>query len=140
MLVVEARHMGMCFGVRDALETMRQVTDPNEVTVHGELVHNPVVTDELRRRGFHQQSEAGRREAPTTSQVLITAHGVSNQRKTELENLGYLVHDTTCPLVRRAHKACLHYQNRGFFVIVVGRKGHVEVEGLTGDLRDFCLV
>ena len=140
MLVVQARHLGMCFGVRDALEMMRNLPHPEKVTVHGELVHNPVVTKELAHRGFQQQSESKRNIHPKTSDVLITAHGVSNRKREQLENLGYHVHDTTCPLVRRAHKAALHYHNKGYHVVVVGKKGHVEVEGLVGDLERFSIV
>lgn len=140
MLVVQAKHKGMCFGVRDALDMMRGLETPDRVTVHGELVHNPVVQTELMRRGFHQQKEVGRTVNISTPEVLITAHGVSDTRKRELIESGYTVHDTTCPLVRRAHKACLHYHNRGYFIVLVGRKGHVEVEGLAGDLINFEVV
>jgi 4-hydroxy-3-methylbut-2-enyl diphosphate reductase len=131
----------MCFGVRDALETMRTLPHPDRVTVHGQLVHNPVVTDELDRRGFLQQSEHERQNAlPQTPEVLITAHGVSHKVRNHLQKEGYKLHDTTCPLVRRAHKAALHYHNSGFFMVVVGREGHVEVEGLVGDLQNFTVV
>ena len=137
MLVVQAKHMGMCFGVRDALDTMRNLPEPSRVTVHGELVHNPVVTQELALRGFHQQSESERDSDPKTPEVLITAHGVSDKQMKAFAQRGYEVHDTTCPLVRRAHKACLHYHSKGYFIVVVGRRGHVEVEGLIGDLERF---
>lgn len=140
MLVVQAKHKGMCFGVRDALDMMRGLENPDRVTVHGELVHNPVVQTELMRRGFHQQKEVGRTLNIPTPEVLITAHGVSDTRRRELLESGYTVHDTTCPLVRRAHKACLHYHNRGYYIVLVGRKGHVEVEGLAGDLRNYEIV
>ncbi|MFA5504527.1 MAG: 4-hydroxy-3-methylbut-2-enyl diphosphate reductase [Vulcanimicrobiota bacterium] len=140
MLVVQAKHQGMCFGVRDALNLMRGLEHPERVTVHGELVHNPVVQTELMRRGFHQQTEVGRSLKVPTPEVLITAHGVSEKRKNALLESGYIVHDTTCPLVRRAHKACLHYHNRGYYIVLVGRKGHVEVEGLAGDLVHFEIV
>lgn len=140
MLVVEARHMGMCFGVKDALETMRSLPEPDLVTVHGELVHNPVVIKEIDALGFHQQNETNRSMSPTTEQVLITAHGVSNRVKESFENQGYKVHDTTCPLVRRAHKAALHFHKKGYFIVLIGRAGHVEVEGLAGDLSEYRIV
>lgn len=140
MLVVQARHLGMCFGVRDALNLMRGLEHPEKVTVHGELVHNPVVQTELEQRGFRQQTELDRTTSVTTPEVLITAHGVSTARMTTLKEAGYRVHDTTCPLVRRAHKACLHYHNRGYFIVLVGKRGHVEVEGLAGDLKRFEVV
>ncbi len=139
MLVVQADHLGMCFGVKDALETMRNLSHPDEVTVFGELVHNPVVTQEMASRGFHQQSETGR-TVPTTREVLVTAHGISHATRDRLKALGKTLHDTTCPLVRRVHKAALHYHRLGYTLIVLGRHGHVEVEGLVGDLTNFRIV
>ena len=139
MLVVQAEHLGMCFGVKDALETMREIRNPNEVTVFGELVHNPVVIEEMTLRGFRQQAET-RRTIPSTPEVLVTAHGISHATRKRLENEGKTLHDTTCPLVRRVHKAALRYQNLGYTLIVLGRHGHVEVEGLVGDLSSFHVV
>jgi len=136
MRVMEAEAMGMCFGVRDALETMRGIERPAEVTVFGQLVHNPPVMEEMARRGFRQVEEAERRAADsvTTPQVLITAHGVSDRERAVLAAGGREIIDTTCPLVRKAHRAALALAAAGFFVIVIGKKGHVEVRGLTGDL------
>ncbi len=133
MLVILADHLGMCFGVKDALTMMRELPEPKDVTVYGELVHNPVVLDEMESRGFRQLSETDR-GVPETRQVLVTAHGISNTTRQRLESAGKVLLDTTCPLVRRVHKAALHYQNLGYTVVVVGRQGHVEVEGLVGDL------
>ena len=140
MLVVQAEHMGMCFGVKDALSVMRNLEHPEEVTVFGELVHNPVVTAEIASRGIGQLSETGRGILPDTSQVLVTAHGISGAVRAHLESAGKTLHDTTCPLVRRVHKAALRYHRQGFTMIVIGRHGHVEVEGLTGDLQRYRVV
>jgi 4-hydroxy-3-methylbut-2-enyl diphosphate reductase len=130
----------MCFGVKDALDQMRELERPHEVTVYGELVHNPVVTEEIARRGFQQQAETGRDRIPSTPRVLITAHGISQTARERLEAEGKTLHDTTCPLVRRVHKAALHYHRQGYTVIVIGRPGHVEVEGLVGDLKRYHIV
>lgn len=140
MLVIQAEHLGMCFGVKDALNAMRELESPGEVTVYGELVHNPVVIDEIARRGFHQQSETGRETIPSTSRVVVTAHGISGATKQRLEAAGKTLHDTTCPLVRRVHKTALHYQRSGYTLVVVGRHGHVEVEGLVGDLTRYRVI
>jgi 4-hydroxy-3-methylbut-2-enyl diphosphate reductase len=53
MNVIRAAEMGMCFGVRDALRMTELVSDPAQVTIHGELVHNSKVTTQLAERGFH---------------------------------------------------------------------------------------
>lgn len=141
MEVIRAEAMGLCFGVRDALDYIERVPAPHEVTVYGELVHNEKVNRELVQLGFRQIGEGERETAlPGTPAVLVTAHGISNAERARLEQAGRTVLDTTCPLVRRAHDAALQLDAGGWFVVVVGRRGHVEVRGLTGDLRRFEVV
>jgi 4-hydroxy-3-methylbut-2-enyl diphosphate reductase len=140
MKVILAEAMGMCFGVRDALEIAAQVADPHGVTIHGELVHNPAVLVQLSARGFHLSAETSRACVPTTERVLITAHGVSERERARLESSGKQLIDTTCPLVRKAHSAALSLQREGFHVLVIGKPGHVEIEGLTGDLHSFDIL
>ena len=141
MHIIESRISGMCFGVRDAISATRKITAPSEVTILGELVHNPLVNRELLVRGFEV---TGEKSAALTiggrPVVLITAHGVSEKRRAELAGAGKEVVDTTCPLVRRAHRAALLLAGSGYHVVVIGRRGHVEVEGLTGDLASFSVI
>ncbi len=140
MKVIMAQAAGVCFGVEDALATTAGITNPQAVTIHGELVHNPLVQNRLRDRGFLVNSEDSRAAAPTSAQVLITAHGISNRERLRLTSAGKQLIDTTCPLVRRAHDAALSLAREGRFVIVLGKASHVEVEGLTGDLDAFAVV
>jgi 4-hydroxy-3-methylbut-2-enyl diphosphate reductase len=146
MQIILAEAAGMCFGVRDALEIVASIAEPTQVTIHGELVHNPTVTAGLAARGFHMRSEAQRQQTGTggpasaTPQVLITAHGVGDRTRTELAAAGHTLIDTTCPLVRRAHAAALQLRSEGRFVIVLGRRGHVEVVGLVEDLEAFAVI
>ena len=136
MQVIRAEAMGLCFGVRDALEYTTSVADPQNVTVYGELVHNEKVNRRLAERGFRRMPEQGREgAAPETAAVLVTAHGISHAERARLEAAGRQVLDTTCPLVRRAHEAALRLEAEGCLVLVIGRRGHVEVRGLVGDLR-----
>ncbi|MBI3929212.1 MAG: 4-hydroxy-3-methylbut-2-enyl diphosphate reductase [Armatimonadetes bacterium] len=139
MLVVTASHMGMCFGVEDALDIARSVERPEAVTIYGELVHNSEVQQELASRGFRALPERGRR-LPDTPEVMITAHGISGREQARLESAGKKLLDTTCPLVRRVHKAALRLDRLGYLVLVVGRPGHVEVEGIVGDLDHYVVV
>ncbi len=103
----------MCFGVRDALLITDAVRDPTQVTIHGELVHNPQVIRRLTEAGFQQLPEDSRDSAAETPLVLITAHGVSNAERQRLEAENKELIDTTCPLVRRAHEAALEFQAEG---------------------------
>ncbi len=73
MQVIRAENMGLCFGVRDALAIMNQVETPEAVTVHGELVHNPIVLERLEDRGFRTSAESTRDVSVETPIVLITA-------------------------------------------------------------------
>jgi 4-hydroxy-3-methylbut-2-enyl diphosphate reductase len=139
MEVIRATALGMCFGVRDALQRVAEVDQPQDATVHGELVHNEAVAQDLARRGFHQTSEADRQGLPVTGTVVITAHGVSERERHRLLQAGKQLIDTTCPLVRRVHQAARELQRQGYLVIVIGRPGHVEVEGIVGDLAE-CVV
>ncbi len=136
MRVLRATDMGMCFGVRDALAAAEQLSQPTQITIHGQLVHNPVVLESLRQRGFvlHDETHAA---LPRTAQVLITAHGISDRERQRLAAAGKELIDTTCPLVRKAHTAALQLARDGYHVLVVGQREHVEVRGLTGDLASF---
>jgi 4-hydroxy-3-methylbut-2-enyl diphosphate reductase len=127
----------MCFGVRDALAVIDGITEPRAVTIHGQLVHNEVVQSRLESRGFTIHAEAQRaNRLPETPSVLITAHGVSNRERKRLEAAGKRIVDTTCPLVTRVHAAALALQAEGFHVLVIGRRGHVEVLGIIEDLDE----
>ncbi len=139
MKVILAQALGMCFGVRDALARIESIEDPHSVTIYGDLVHNESVLRHLRQRGFHSTGEVGR-SVPETARVLITAHGLSNRERETLRRSGKDLIDTTCPLVRRAHQAALELAAEGRHVVVIGRPGHVEVRGLTGDLMSHTVI
>jgi 4-hydroxy-3-methylbut-2-enyl diphosphate reductase len=140
MRVLRAEVLGLCFGVRDALAIMKRVDRPDEVTIHGELVHNPIVLNQLERRGFRTSGESDRDELAETPVVLITAHGVSDLERGRLEQAGKRLIDTTCPLVVRAHRAAISLRDDGYHVLIIGRKGHVEVRGIAEDLPSCQIV
>lgn len=133
MRVIRAEALGMCFGVRDALAVIDDVGTPEEVTIFGELVHNEVVLENLDSRGFRTQAESGR-TVPETLDVLVTAHGISDATRAHLATAGKRLIDTTCPLVTRAHRAATLLAEQGYHVLVIGKKGHVEVRGFVEDL------
>ena len=140
MKIIRATEMGMCFGVRDALQIANEVPDPNQVTIHGELVHNPRVIQQLDAAGFVQASETNREEVPETPVVLITAHGVSDKERARLNSSGKQLIDTTCPLVRRAHDAAMKLAAEGRHVLLIGKPGHVEVQGIVEDMDSYDVV
>jgi len=140
MRVLRAKSLGLCFGVRDAIALTEQLPDPGKVAVYGELVHNPAVQQQLDRRGFKVVGETERHTLPANEQVLVTAHGISDRRRAWLETAGKQVIDVTCPLVRRVHLAAQKLATEGWFVVVIGRPGHVEVQGIVEDLEHFAIV
>src|SRR5205823_13611405 len=103
MRITIAESLGMCFGVRDAVALARSNPDPRELTILGELVHNPEVLRQLNDAGIRSASSP---EAPVgTEQVMITAHGTSDRQRAALRARGLRVLDATCPLVRHAHRS-----------------------------------
>jgi 4-hydroxy-3-methylbut-2-enyl diphosphate reductase len=135
MKVLRASALGMCFGVRDAIQATAEIDRPGDVTIHGELVHNERVLVQLQERGFHMSAERERGGIPMTPAVLVTAHGISNRERGRLAAAGKRLIDTTCPLVRRVHEAAMKLAAAGFDIVVIGRPGHVEVQGITEDLE-----
>ncbi len=134
MKILLAEHFGMCFGVRDAIAQAEQLATEGPLTILGELVHNPLVRERLRAQGVR---EATLDEKGTASgRVMITAHGVSNAKRAAWRATGARVADGTCPLVRHAHEQLAELVADGFFPVVVGKRGHVEVEGLVGDFPE----
>ncbi len=138
--VILADALGMCFGVRDALREIAGVDRPSETTIYGELVHNPLVIQNLSDRGFVQLHEHERCQVPGTPSVLITAHGISNHRRQQLQAAGKRLIDTTCPLVRRVHEAAQDLARRGYHVLILGKQGHVEVQGIVEDLSAYDVI
>ena len=130
----------MCFGVRDGLRRVGEVDRPAQTTIYGQLVHNEVVLHQLQLQGFRQTHEQGRNDMPETTDVLITAHGVSDRRRQLLLAANKHLIDTTCPLVRRVHEAAQQLQQAGFHVLVLGQARHVEVQGIVEDLHSYNVV
>jgi 4-hydroxy-3-methylbut-2-en-1-yl diphosphate reductase len=132
MKVVLAQHYGVCFGVRDAIKQAEDLARQGRLTILGELVHNPIAKERLVALGAIESSLDA--PAAVTKQVMITAHGASDQAIATWRDRGYEVVDSTCPLVHQAHQALFSLVRAGYHPTVIGKRGHVEVRGLIGDL------
>lgn len=137
MRILRATHLGMCFGVRDAIALAFEQADAGPLTILGDLVHNPAVLRELEARGIAVAQDAARVTTPT---VMVTAHGTSERSLARTRALGLTVVEATCPLVRVAHRAVAALVRDGYHVVIVGQRDHVEVRGLTDDLETFDVV
>jgi 4-hydroxy-3-methylbut-2-enyl diphosphate reductase len=137
MRVRLAEHFGMCFGVRDAIDLAVGLTREGPLTILGDLVHNPDVVAQLDAAGAVRVQH---QEDIDTPAVLLTAHGVADRVRRELHERGLAVHDATCPLVTRAHRALARLAEEGRHPVVIGQPRHVEVRGLVGDLDDYTII
>ena len=137
MKILRATHLGMCFGVRDAIELAVEHADAGPLTILGDLVHNPTV---LRRLGAKGIAIAQNVTDVTTPTLMVTAHGTSERNLARTRAMGFNVVEATCPLVTVAHRAVATLAREGYHVVIVGQREHVEVRGLTGDLDRFDVV
>lgn len=137
MRIIRATHLGMCFGVRDAIALAVAESETRPLTILGDLVHNPSVLDALSARGIVVAKDVAQ---VTTRTVMITAHGASERSLASTRALGFNVVEATCPLVHVAHRAVAALVRDGYHVVIIGQRDHVEVRGLTGDLDDFDVV
>ena len=137
MRILRAAHLGMCFGVRDAIELAHQHADAGPLTILGDLVHNPTVLKSLEAKGIAVAQDVGQVKTAT---LMVTAHGTSERNLARTRAMGLKVVEATCPLVHVAHRAVTGLARAGYHVVVVGQRDHVEVRGLTGDLDRFDVV
>ena len=132
MEVILAKPRGFCAGVKRAITIVREALDkygPPVYVLH-EIVHNTHVIRELAEKGavFVEALE----EIPTGSVAIFSAHGVSLATEHKADNLGLQTIDATCPLVSRVHRRVVRLNKIGYDVLVLGHKGHPEVEGTCG--------
>ena len=137
MKVLRATHLGMCFGVRDAIALALEHTDAGPLTILGDLVHNPTVLNTLAENGVIAAQDVSQ---VTTHTVMVTAHGTSERSLARTRALGLTVVEATCPLVRVAHRAVAALVRDEYHVVIVGQRDHVEVRGITDDLERFDVV
>jgi 4-hydroxy-3-methylbut-2-en-1-yl diphosphate reductase len=137
MRILRAEHLGMCFGVRDAIALALETAKREPVTILGDLVHNETVLAELRGKGIRLAQQPA--DAATRT-VMVTAHGASERKLTETRGRGLNVLEATCPLVHVAHRSLAKLVREGFHPVIIGKRDHVETRGMTEDLDSFDVV
>ncbi len=132
MNITLANPRGFCAGVDRAIDIVNRALDIFEppIYVRHEVVHNKFVVDGLRDRGAIFVDEL--HEVPDDAIVIFSAHGVSKAVQKEAKDRGLKVFDATCPLVTKVHMEVTRYARAGSEVILIGHKGHPEVEGTMG--------
>ncbi len=134
--VLLANPRGFCAGVDRAIIIVEQALEKfgAPIYVRHEVVHNKFVVDELRAKGavFIEDLD----EIPTGSTVIFSAHGVSKAIRAEADARGLIAFDATCPLVTKVHIEVAKMRAAGLEIVMIGHKGHPEVEGTMGQAED----
>jgi 4-hydroxy-3-methylbut-2-en-1-yl diphosphate reductase len=132
--IVLANPRGFCAGVDRAIIIVEQALEKfgAPIYVRNEVVHNKFVVDELRAKGaiFVEELDV----IPKGSTVIFSAHGVSKAIRAEAESRGLTAYDATCPLVTKVHIEVAKMRKLGMEIIMIGHKGHPEVEGTMGQV------
>ena len=133
--IVLANPRGFCAGVDRAIIIVEQALEKfgAPIYVRNEVVHNKFVVDELRAKGAIFVNELDK--IPTGSTVIFSAHGVSKAIRMEAESRGLTAFDATCPLVTKVHIEVAKMRQAGMEIVMIGHKGHPEVEGTMGQVE-----
>ena len=136
MQILLANPRGFCAGVERAIAIVERALEKfgAPIYVRHEVVHNKFVCDDLRAKGAVFIEELA--EVPAGSTVIFSAHGVSKAVRAEAEQRGLKVFDATCPLVTKVHVEVAKMRAQEREVVMIGHKGHPEVEGTMGQSRD----
>ncbi|ATI03967.1 MULTISPECIES: 4-hydroxy-3-methylbut-2-enyl diphosphate reductase [Cycloclasticus] len=132
MQIFLANPRGFCAGVDRAIEIVERALEllGSPIYVRHEVVHNRFVVENLKKRGAIFVEELN--EVPDDSTVIFSAHGVSKAVEDEAKRRQLNVFDATCPLVTKVHMEVVSNAKKGRCVILIGHKGHPEVEGTMG--------
>ena len=132
--IILAEPRGFCAGVDRAIDIVEHALSKfgAPIYVRHEIVHNTHVVDDLRARGAIFIEDLN--DVPPDATLVFSAHGVPKEVEYEAERRGFRVFDATCPLVTKVHVEVAKLHKEGYEFIMIGHKGHPEVEGTMGQL------
>lgn len=134
--VLLAQPRGFCAGVDRAIEIVERALQQfgAPIYVRHEIVHNRTVVEDLRGKGAIFIDDLA--DVPAGATLVFSAHGVSRAVRDEAARRGFHVFDATCPLVTKVHVEVAKMRAQGMEIVMVGHKGHPEVEGTMGQVDD----
>lgn len=132
--IILAEPRGFCAGVDRAIEIVERALAKygRPIYVRHEIVHNTYVVNDLKDKGAIFIEELS--DVPPGATLVFSAHGVSKAVQQEAERRGFQIFDATCPLVTKVHVEVAKLHKEGYEFIMIGHKGHPEVEGTMGQL------
>ena len=138
--ILLASPRGFCAGVKRAIEMVELAIEKHgaPIYVRHEIVHNKRVVEDLTKKGAIFVEELN--EVPNGSKVIFSAHGVAKKIKEQAKKLNHLTIDATCPLVSKVHKQTENYSKKGYKVILIGHRGHPEVIGIQGQIKNEIII
>jgi 4-hydroxy-3-methylbut-2-enyl diphosphate reductase len=134
--VLLAEPRGFCAGVDRAIEIVERALTQfgAPIYVRHEIVHNTYVVNDLKAKGAIFIEDLA--DVPPGATLIFSAHGVSQEVRQEADRRGFSVFDATCPLVTKVHVEVAKLRREGYEFLMIGHKGHPEVEGTMGQLSD----
>jgi 4-hydroxy-3-methylbut-2-enyl diphosphate reductase len=134
--VVLAEPRGFCAGVDRAIEIVERALKKfgAPIYVRHEIVHNTYVVNDLKAKGAVFIEELS--DVPAGATLVFSAHGVAKAVRDEAAARGFRIFDATCPLVTKVHVEVAKLAREGYEFLMIGHKGHPEVEGTMGQLRE----
>ena len=134
--ILLAQPRGFCAGVDRAITIVNQALEQfgAPIYVRHEIVHNKYVVDDLRARGAIFIDDLAK--VPQGATLVFSAHGVPPKVKEDAQARGFRVFDATCPLVTKVHVEVVKMYREGYYIVMIGHKGHPEVEGTMGQVKD----
>jgi 4-hydroxy-3-methylbut-2-enyl diphosphate reductase len=134
--VLLAEPRGFCAGVDRAIEIVERALTKfgAPIYVRHEIVHNTYVVNDLKAKGAIFIEDLA--EVPAGATLVFSAHGVSQAVRREAQERGFSIFDATCPLVTKVHVEVAKLHKEGYDFIMIGHKGHPEVEGTMGQLNE----
>ncbi len=138
--IIRSSVMGFCMGVKAVMGKVDNQVEFNKNTnlyTYGPLIHNPQVIDKLRLQGVEPIESPLEADGGT---VIIRAHGIHPVERRNFIDKGYEIIEGTCPRVLKSQKTVCEYSQNGWFIVIVGDKGHGEVKAIVGCAEKYAVI